>query len=48
MSNMGIEAGRRSFRLFADEVMPRVGVDKIPALAADEIRPEYRESAVVR
>jgi alkanesulfonate monooxygenase SsuD/methylene tetrahydromethanopterin reductase-like flavin-dependent oxidoreductase (luciferase family) len=48
MSNMGIEAGRRSFRLFADEVMPRVGVDKIPALVADEIRPEYRESAVVR
>jgi alkanesulfonate monooxygenase SsuD/methylene tetrahydromethanopterin reductase-like flavin-dependent oxidoreductase (luciferase family) len=48
MSNMGIEAGRRSFRLFADEVMPRVGVDRMPALEADEIRPEYRESAVVR
>jgi alkanesulfonate monooxygenase SsuD/methylene tetrahydromethanopterin reductase-like flavin-dependent oxidoreductase (luciferase family) len=48
LSNAGIEAGRRSFRLFADEVMPRVGVDRMPALEADEIRPEYRESAIAR
>ena len=46
MSNAGIEAGRRSFRLFVDEVMPRIGVDRMPALEPDEIRPEFRESAV--
>jgi alkanesulfonate monooxygenase SsuD/methylene tetrahydromethanopterin reductase-like flavin-dependent oxidoreductase (luciferase family) len=42
MTNMGIDAGRRSFRLFVDEVMPRVGVDRPPDLRPDEIRPEFR------
>jgi alkanesulfonate monooxygenase SsuD/methylene tetrahydromethanopterin reductase-like flavin-dependent oxidoreductase (luciferase family) len=46
MSNAGIEMGRRSFRLFVDEVMPRIGVDRMPPLEADEIRLGYRESAL--
>ena len=43
MSNTTIEEGRRSFRLFADEVMPRVGVDRMPALEPSQIRPEFRD-----
>jgi alkanesulfonate monooxygenase SsuD/methylene tetrahydromethanopterin reductase-like flavin-dependent oxidoreductase (luciferase family) len=46
MHNAAIDAGRRSFRLFADEVMGRIGVDRMPPLEADEIRPGYRESAL--
>jgi alkanesulfonate monooxygenase SsuD/methylene tetrahydromethanopterin reductase-like flavin-dependent oxidoreductase (luciferase family) len=46
MNNAAIDAGRRSFRLFVDEVMGRVGVDRMPPLEADEIRPGYRESAL--
>jgi alkanesulfonate monooxygenase SsuD/methylene tetrahydromethanopterin reductase-like flavin-dependent oxidoreductase (luciferase family) len=46
MSNAGIEAGRRSFRLFVEEVMPRVGIDRMPDLRPDEIRPEFRDPAL--
>jgi alkanesulfonate monooxygenase SsuD/methylene tetrahydromethanopterin reductase-like flavin-dependent oxidoreductase (luciferase family) len=37
MSNLGLESGQRSLRLFIDEVMPRVGIDRMPDLTADEI-----------
>jgi alkanesulfonate monooxygenase SsuD/methylene tetrahydromethanopterin reductase-like flavin-dependent oxidoreductase (luciferase family) len=45
MSEAGIEMGKRSFRLFTGEVMPRIGVDRMPALSDDEIRSEFRAQA---
>jgi alkanesulfonate monooxygenase SsuD/methylene tetrahydromethanopterin reductase-like flavin-dependent oxidoreductase (luciferase family) len=41
-NDMGIDAGKASFRLFVDEVMPRLGIDRIPDLTDDDIRPEFR------
>jgi alkanesulfonate monooxygenase SsuD/methylene tetrahydromethanopterin reductase-like flavin-dependent oxidoreductase (luciferase family) len=41
-NDMGIDAGKASFRLFVDEVMPRLGIDRMPDLNDDEIRPEFR------
>jgi alkanesulfonate monooxygenase SsuD/methylene tetrahydromethanopterin reductase-like flavin-dependent oxidoreductase (luciferase family) len=35
----------RGFRLFADEVMPRIGAQTIPGPSADRIRPEHHASA---
>ncbi|MEU9734757.1 LLM class flavin-dependent oxidoreductase [Streptomyces sp. NPDC048002] len=35
---------QRSFRLFTQEVMPRLGVDVIPGPSAAQVRPEFRNS----
>jgi alkanesulfonate monooxygenase SsuD/methylene tetrahydromethanopterin reductase-like flavin-dependent oxidoreductase (luciferase family) len=42
MSTAGFEQGRRSWRLFVDEVMPRLEVTRIAGPSDDEIRPEFR------
>jgi len=47
MTSAGIEPARRSFRLFVDEVMPRLGVDRMPALTPEESRAEFHDSAPV-
>ncbi|MGW0808932.1 LLM class flavin-dependent oxidoreductase [Nonomuraea sp. NPDC002799] len=38
------EVFRRSFRLFVQEVMPRLGVDTIPGPHPEQVRPEYRNA----
>ncbi|MEU0449259.1 LLM class flavin-dependent oxidoreductase [Streptomyces tendae] len=38
------EVFQRSFRLFTQEVMPRLGVDTIPGPSGEQVRPEFRSS----
>jgi alkanesulfonate monooxygenase SsuD/methylene tetrahydromethanopterin reductase-like flavin-dependent oxidoreductase (luciferase family) len=45
MDGAHLDLYRRSWRLFADEVMPRLTVDRMPPPSPDQIRPEFRPPA---